>query len=56
MKNYITRIGLFLLMLISFTNCEVIGGIFKIGMGVGIFIMIAILALVVFILAKLMKR
>ncbi|CAM4159297.1 hypothetical protein FLAN108750_13245 [Flavobacterium antarcticum] len=56
MKKYITRISLFLLMLISLQSCEVIGGIFKLGMGVGIFIVIAIIAVIIFIFAKLTKK
>jgi uncharacterized membrane protein len=43
-------------MLISFTSCEVVGGIFKLGMGVGIFIVIAIIAVIIFIFAKLTKK
>ncbi len=56
MKNYITRISLFLLMLLTFTSCDVVEGIFKLGMGVGIFIVIAILAVIIFIFMKLKKR
>jgi len=56
MKNYITRISLYLLILGSFTSCEVVEGIFKLGMGVGIFIVIAIIAVIIFIFAKLTKK
>lgn len=56
MKNYIIRSSLFLIMLLSFTSCEVVEGIFKLGMGVGIFIVIAILAVIIFIIAKLRKK
>lgn len=35
------------------TSCEVVEGIFKLGMGVGIFIVIAIIAVIVFIVSKI---
>jgi hypothetical protein len=37
----------------SFTSCDVIGGVFKAGMGVGIFIVIAVIALIIFVISKL---
>ena len=53
--NFITA---FILMHISLTlsSCEAIAGIFKAGMGVGIFIVIATVAIVVFIVMKLGKN
>ena len=53
MKKLLQTIALFILILSTFTSCEVIGGIFKAGMGVGIFIVIAVLVLIVFIISKL---
>ena len=38
------------------TSCEVIEGIFKAGMGFGIFIIIAILVVIVFVISKLTKK
>ena len=55
MKNYISRISLLLIVLLSFTSCEVVEGIFNFGVGVGVFIVIAILAVVVWIIAKMRK-
>ena len=55
MKNYISRISLLLIVLLSFTSCEVVEGIFKFGVGVGVFIVIAILAVVIWIIAKMRK-
>lgn len=52
MKNQILRIAMFALVLFSFTSCELVGGIFKAGMGVGIFIVVAILAILLFIGSK----
>ncbi|MDD3005368.1 MAG: hypothetical protein PHH66_10720 [Flavobacterium sp.] len=40
----------------TFTSCEVIEGIFKLGMGVGIFMVIAIIAVIIFIITKLNKK
>lgn len=56
MQNKITRLLMVLFILFSFTSCEVIGGIFKAGMGVGIFIVIFIIAIVIFVLAKLFGK
>ncbi|KVV14951.1 hypothetical protein ACRASX_10385 [Flavobacterium sp. TMP13] len=53
MKNIINRILVLSIILFSFTSCEVIGGIFKAGMGVGIFIVIAIIAVIIFAFSKL---
>nr|WP_315250490.1 hypothetical protein [uncultured Flavobacterium sp.] len=52
MKNIINRILVLSIVLFSFTSCEVIGGIFKAGMGVGIFIVIAIIAVLLFVVSK----
>ena len=55
MKNSST-FNLFFLMLMSFTlsSCEAIAGIFKAGMGFGIFLVIAVVALIIFIIMKAM--
>lgn len=45
-----------LLILLSLNSCEVIGGIFKAGMGVGIFIVIAVIAIIIFIAVKAGKK
>jgi hypothetical protein len=44
-KNLLTGITLFLTLLLL-TSCEAIAGIFKAGMGVGIFIVVAIIVLI----------
>lgn len=48
----------FTLLFISFllTSCEVIEGIFKAGMGFGIFIVIAIIVVIVFVIGKMTKK
>ncbi len=53
--NFITA---FILLFIASTlsSCETIAGIFKAGMGVGIFIVIAIVAVIAFIVMKVGKN
>ncbi|WP_170214162.1 hypothetical protein [Flavobacterium pectinovorum] len=53
MQKIITRLLMVFVILFSFTSCEVIGDIFKAGMGFGIFIVIFIVAIVIFIFAKI---
>lgn len=52
MQNKIVKLSLLSMLLFSFTSCEVIGGIFKAGMGVGIFIVIAIIAVIIWVISK----
>lgn len=53
--NLFNVINLFLLSLLL-TSCEVIEGIFKAGMGFGIFIVIAIIVIIVFVIGKMTKK
>ena len=53
MQKEITRLMVLFIILLSFTSCSVVEGIFKAGMGVGIFIVIAI---VVFIISKIFGK
>ena len=53
MQTKITRLLMVFVILFSFTSCEVIGDIFKAGMGVGIFAVIFVIAIVIFIISKL---
>ncbi|HMI07406.1 MAG TPA: hypothetical protein VK528_07665 [Flavobacterium sp.] len=53
MQNKFIRLSVLLLLMLSVTSCDVIEGIFKAGMGVGIFIVIAVIAIVIFIISKL---
>lgn len=41
------------LMILSFSSCEIIGGIFKTGMGVGIFLVVIVVAIVVYIFSRI---
>ena len=56
METKITRILMLLFISLSFTSCSIIEGIFKAGIGVGIFIVVAILAILFFIVKKIFSR
>ena len=43
-----------LAMLISLSSCEVIGGIFKAGVWSGVIVVVVVVGLIIFILAKVM--
>jgi len=49
-------ISALILLSFFFTSCEAIAGIFKAGMGFGIFIVIAVLAIIITIIVKLAKN
>jgi hypothetical protein len=56
MKDKITRIVLLMVILISVTSCSIVEGIFKAGVGVGIFIVVIILAVFAFIISKIVGK
>ena len=56
MKNLLLRILMLFIILFSFTSCELIKGIFKAGMGIGIFITVLIVAVIVYIMTKIGKK
>ncbi len=45
--------ALLALMILSFSSCEIIGGIFKTGMGVGIFLVVIVVAIVLYIVSRI---
>lgn len=53
MKDKITRIVMLLVILISVTSCSIVKGIFEAGVGVGIFIVVIILAIIAFVISKI---
>ncbi|WJS94150.1 hypothetical protein NYQ10_18845 [Flavobacterium johnsoniae] len=53
MQNKILRLLMVFVILFSFTSCELVGDIFKAGMGFGIFIVIFIVAIIIWIFAKM---
>jgi hypothetical protein len=56
MKDKITRILMLLVLLISVSSCSIVEGIFKAGVGVGIFFVVLVLAIVAFIISKIIGR
>jgi hypothetical protein len=56
MQKNITRLLMVFVILFSFTSCELIGDIFKAGMGVGIFIVIFVIAIIIWIFAKFFRK
>lgn len=56
MKKQALNIGFLIFLLTTFSSCAVVGGIFKAGMGVGIFIVIAVVALIVFLISRAGKN
>jgi len=56
MQDKTTRIMMLLMLLISVSSCSVVEGIFKAGMGVGIFFVVIVLAVIAFIISKVMGK
>lgn len=54
--NYLTRLVLLITILFSFSSCEVIEGIFKTGVGVGVFAVLFIIGIIVYFISKLGKK
>ena len=54
--NGFSRLFLVLLAGLTLGGCEVIGDIFQAGMAVGVFIVVAVLALVIFLVSKVRRR
>ena len=55
MENRIIKLGLIAMMFPLFTGCELVGDIFEAGVSVGIFIVIAVIAIIIWIVYKLKK-
>ncbi|MBZ4033670.1 hypothetical protein K6T82_02765 [Flavobacterium sp. 17A] len=56
MQNKILRLLMVFVILFSFSSCELVGDIFKAGMGFGIFIVIFIIAIIIWIFAKMFGK
>ncbi|MBY8961927.1 hypothetical protein [Flavobacterium coralii] len=52
MQNRIIKLGMFAMLLSLVTGCELVGDIFEAGMAVGIFIVIAVIVLIVWLISK----
>lgn len=56
MKNLISRMLILSIVASLFTSCELIGDIFQAGMGVGIFLVVAVIILIFIVIAKIGKK
>nr|WP_314838604.1 hypothetical protein [uncultured Flavobacterium sp.] len=56
MQKIATRISLLSFLLVILSSCSIVKGIFKAGVGVGIFLVIAVIAILLFIITKIFKR
>ncbi|MBQ0908429.1 hypothetical protein KBJ98_06915 [Flavobacterium sp. F-328] len=56
MFQQISRVLTLVLVLLTISSCSLIEGIFKAGVGVGIFIVVAILAILAFIISRILGR
>lgn len=48
--------ALYLGLLTTFSSCAVIGGIFKTGIGVGIFLTVLVIAIVIYVIFRFFKK
>jgi hypothetical protein len=55
MKNYTLKIAALLMIMFSVTSCELVGDIFQAGMGVGIFLVILVIAVVIWLISRFRK-
>jgi len=56
MVKHILTGTFYTILITSFMSCEIIGGIFKTGMGVGIFIVIIVIAMILFFTTRMGKN
>jgi len=56
MKRQLIIFSILASFLTALSGCEVIGGIFKAGMGVGIFVVIFVIAIIIFIISRIGKN
>ena len=54
--NGLSRVLFVLLAGLTLGACEVVGDIFQAGMAVGVFIVVAVVALVIFLVSKMRRR
>lgn len=55
-KINLIKVSILFFICFLFTSCEVIEGIFKAGMGFGIFLVILVVVVIVYILSRLTKK
>ncbi len=56
MKKQTLIIALFIALLTTVSGCEVVGGIFKAGMGMGIFIVVLVITIIIFLVTRIGKN
>ncbi len=56
MKKQIQLAAVLTFILTFFSSCEAIEAIFKVGMGVGIFIVLAVVAVIIYIMSRFGKK
>jgi len=52
-KISVVSLAAMLMMVLSLSSCELVGDIFKAGMWVGIIVVVAIIALIIFLIRKI---
>ena len=52
MKRFSLMAGMLGFMSVTLTSCEIIGDIFQAGMAVGVFVVIAVIALIIWLVSK----
>lgn len=55
MQNRVLKLGAAAMLLPLLTGCEAIGDIFKAGMGFGIFLVIAVVVLIIWLISRFKK-
>jgi hypothetical protein len=56
MQNRINKLLIAFAILLTLNSCEAIAGIFKAGMGFGIFIVVTVIAIILYIISKFFKK
>ncbi len=56
MKKFISILSVAMFIMVGFTSCEVIGGIFKAGVWTGVLLVAAVIALIIYLIAAITKR
>ncbi|MDB5257546.1 MAG: hypothetical protein JWM14_2241 [Chitinophagaceae bacterium] len=55
-KTTASIVAILIMLTVYLSSCSVIGGIFKLGMGFGIFLVLLVIALIVFFLIRIGKK
>ena len=55
MRKQTLKYVLLMALLTTFSGCAVVEGIFKMGMGVGIFLVVLVIALIIYVISRIFK-